>query len=80
MCLQPQAKKSFQISGLESGADTNFDIIGFVYDNPMQRFIICSDATLTDKATAIATIFKTQPSQAREQQMVVQQLVFLLHS
>ena len=41
-----------------SGADTNFDIIGFVYDNPMQRFIICSDATLTDKATAIATIFE----------------------
>ena len=40
-----------------SGADTNFDIIGHVYDNPMQRFVICSDASLTNKAGAIATIF-----------------------
>src|SRR6056300_701136 len=41
-----------------SGADTNFDIIGHVYDNPMQRFVVCSDATLTNKAGAIATIFE----------------------
>ena len=41
-----------------SGADTNFDIIGHVYDNPMQRFVVCSDASLTNKAGAIATIFE----------------------
>ncbi len=40
-------------------ADTNHDIKGFVYDNPMQRFIICSDGTNTDRATAKADIFKT---------------------
>jgi len=51
-------KKVFSNYWPGSGADTNFDIIGFVYDNPMQRFIICSDASLTDKATAIATIFE----------------------
>jgi len=51
-------KKVFSNYWPGSGADTNFDIVGFVYDNPMQRFVICSDATLTDKATAIATIFE----------------------
>ena len=40
-------------------ADTNHDIKGFVYDNPMQRYIICSDGTNTDRATAKADIFKT---------------------
>ena len=40
-------------------ANTNFDIKGFVYDNPMQRFIIASDGTNTDRATAKASIFKT---------------------
>ena len=40
-------------------ADTNHDIKGFVYDNPMQRFIICSDGTNTDRATAKADVFKT---------------------
>ena len=40
-------------------ANTNFDIKGFVYDNPAQRFIICSDGTNTDRATAKADIFKT---------------------
>jgi hypothetical protein len=40
-------------------ANTNFDIKGFVYDNPMQRFIIASDGTNTDRATAKADIFKT---------------------
>ena len=29
-----------------------------MYDNPQQRFIICSDASLTDRATAIAAIFE----------------------
>ena len=51
-------KKKFSNFWPGSGADTNFDIIGFVYDNPMQRFIICSDATLTDEATARAAIFE----------------------
>jgi len=40
-------------------ANTNFDIKGFVYDNPAQRFIIASDGTNTDRATAKVDIFKT---------------------
>ena len=53
-------KKKFSNTWPGSGsADTNFDIIANVYDNPMQRYIICSDASLTDKATAIATIFES---------------------
>mgnify|MGYP003117751242 FL=1 len=52
-------KKKFSNTWPGSGsADTNFDIIANVYDNPMQRFIICSDASLTNKAGAIATIFE----------------------
>ena len=39
-------------------ANTNFDIKGFVYDDPSQRFIICSDGTNTDRATAKADILK----------------------
>ena len=41
-----------------SGADTNFDIVGFVYDNPFQRFAIATDATFTNRATALAAIFE----------------------
>ena len=51
-------KKVFSNFWPGSGADTNFDIIGFVYDNPMQRFIIATDATFTDEATARAAIFE----------------------
>ena len=51
-------KKVFSNFWPGSGADTNFDIIGFVHDNPMQRFIICSDATLTNQSTARAAIFE----------------------
>ena len=51
-------KKVFSNYWPGSGADTNFDIIGHVYDNPMQRFVICTDGTITDRATAIATIFE----------------------
>jgi hypothetical protein len=51
-------KKVFSNYWPGSGADTNFDIIGHVYDNPMQRFVVCSDASLTNKAGAIATIFE----------------------
>lgn len=41
-----------------SGADTNFDIVAHVYDNPTQRFVIATDATFTNRATAIAAIFE----------------------
>lgn len=41
-----------------SGANTNFDIVGYVYDNPLQRFIIATDATFTNRATARAAIFE----------------------
>lgn len=51
-------KKVFSNYWPGSGADTNFDIIGFVYDNPMQRFVIATDATFTNRATAIAAIFE----------------------
>ena len=51
-------KKVFSNYWPGSGADTNFDIIGHVYDNPMQRFlVICSDEALTDRDTAKADIF-----------------------
>ena len=40
-------------------ANTNFDIKGFVYDDPSQRFIIASDGTNTSRATAKVDIFKT---------------------
>jgi len=29
-----------------------------VYDSPMQRFIVCTDASITDEATAKAAIFE----------------------
>jgi hypothetical protein len=51
-------KKVFSNYWPGSGADTNFDIIGYVYDNPLQRFVICTDATITSKATAVAAIFE----------------------
>jgi hypothetical protein len=52
-------KKTFSNTWPGSGsADTNFDIIGYVYDNPMQRFIVCTDASITDEATARAAIFE----------------------
>ena len=40
-----------------SGADTNFPVKAFVYDNPLQSFIICSDASLTSEATARGHVF-----------------------
>jgi len=51
-------KKVFSNYWPGSGADTNFDIIGYVYDNPLQRFVICTDASITNKATAVAAIFE----------------------
>jgi hypothetical protein len=41
-----------------SGANTNFDIVGYVYDNPTQRFTIATDASFTNRATARAAIFE----------------------
>ena len=41
-----------------SGADTNYDIVGYVYDNPTQRFTIATDASFTNRATAKAAIWE----------------------
>jgi len=51
-------KKVFSNYWPGSGANTNFDIIGYVYDNPLQRLVIATDATITNKATAVAAIFE----------------------
>ena len=40
-----------------SGADSNHPVTAFVYDNPMQTFVICSDASLTNEATARGHVF-----------------------
>jgi len=40
-----------------SGADSNFPVKAFVYDDPMQQFVIASDASLTSEATARTAIF-----------------------
>ena len=39
-------------------ANTDFDIKGFVYDDPSQRFIIAADGGNTSRATAKVDIFK----------------------
>lgn len=40
-----------------SGADSNHPVKAFVYDDPMQLFAICSDASLTSKATMRGHVF-----------------------
>ena len=40
-----------------SGADSNFPVRAFVYDNPLQSYVICSDGTLTSEATARGHVF-----------------------
>lgn len=40
-----------------SGADSNYPVKAFVYDDPMQLFVIASSATLTSEAAARAHIF-----------------------
>ena len=40
-----------------SGADSNHPVIAYVYDNPMQTFVIASDASLTNEATARGHVF-----------------------
>ena len=37
--------------------DTNFPVKALVADNPMQTFQVASDATLTNRATALAAVF-----------------------
>ena len=37
--------------------DTNYPVKAFVADNPNQLFKVASDASLTDRATALATVF-----------------------
>jgi hypothetical protein len=37
--------------------DTNFPVKAFVADNPDQLFVVAADATLTDRATALAGVF-----------------------
>jgi hypothetical protein len=51
-------KKTFSNYWPGSGANTNFDIVGYVYDNPTQRFTIATDASFTNRATAKAAIFE----------------------
>ena len=37
--------------------DTNFPVKALVADNPNQLFVVAADATLTDRATALAAVF-----------------------
>ena len=39
------------------GVDTNFPVKAFVADNPNQLFQVASDASLTNRATALAAVF-----------------------
>jgi len=40
-----------------SGADSNHPVKAFVYDNPLQTFVITSNSTLTNEATARGHVF-----------------------
>ena len=40
-----------------SGANSTFPVKAYVYDNPMQLFVIASDSTLTNEATARGHVF-----------------------
>jgi hypothetical protein len=51
-------KKTFSRYWPGSGADTNYDIVGYVFDNPTQRFTIATDASFTNRATAKAAIWE----------------------
>lgn len=37
--------------------DTNYPVKAYVADNPNQLFVVAADATLTDRATALAALF-----------------------
>ena len=40
-----------------SGADSNFPVKAFIFDDPMQLFTVCSDASLTSESTARGHVF-----------------------
>ena len=46
-----------QTTGTKPGADSNHPVKAFVYDNPMQTFVIASDASLTNESTARGHVF-----------------------
>jgi len=50
-------EKIFSNNWPGSGADSNHPVKAFVYDNPMQTFVIASDASLTNEAAARAHVF-----------------------
>jgi len=50
-------KKTFSRFWPGSGANATYPVKAFVYDNPMQLFVISSDATLTSEATARGHVF-----------------------
>ena len=50
-------EKIFSNNWPGSGADTNHPVKAFVYDNPMQTYVICSDGTLTNESTARGHVF-----------------------
>ena len=54
-------KPKFSNTWQGSGADTNFPVKAFVYDDPHQLFAITSDATLTNEAGARAAVFANAP-------------------
>ena len=49
--------RNFWAGSGSAGADTNHPIKAFVADDPNQLFQVASDATLTDRATALAAVF-----------------------
>ena len=50
-------EKIFSNNWPGSGADTNHPVKAFVYDNPMQTYVICSDGTLPNESTARGHVF-----------------------
>lgn len=50
-------KKTFSRFWPGSGANATFPVKAFIYDNPMQLFVISSDASLTNEATARSHVF-----------------------
>jgi hypothetical protein len=43
-----------------SGADSNHPVVAFVYDNPMQTFVIASDASLTQTLRRVLLVLRPQ--------------------
>ena len=49
--------KNYWPGSNSASIDTNFPVKALVADNPMQTFQVASDATLTNRATALAAVF-----------------------